>query len=59
LALQQLVGPVAAEMMAVAALTEGRRGPSFNHFKVGRGCVGVGGWGLMTEGLRTVFDNTD
>ena len=46
--LQQLVAPVGAAMQAAQALTEGRRGACFNHYKAAADSLQALSWVLYS-----------
>jgi len=46
--LQQLVAPVGASLQAAQALTEGRRGPAFNHYKAAADALQSLSWVVYT-----------
>ena len=46
--LQRLVAPVGASLQAAQALTEGRRGPAFNHYKAAADALQSLSWVVYT-----------
>lgn len=46
--MQQLVSPVGASLQAAQALTEGRRGPAFNHYKAAADALQSLSWVVYT-----------